>query len=140
MFIPDPGSWLWIFFHPGSGGQKAPDPGSGSVTLDFPASCKKRVGFSWASELLLNRNVRVLFICLKLECKRPFPKPDLQDKRRYRTHRTVLKQSDFFWPFQCRLMSEGEYGRIVRNSMVEALWQDCDTRAKSVGDMAASVR
>jgi hypothetical protein len=46
----------------------------------------------------------------------------------------------FFGPFQCRLMSEGEYGRIVRNSMVEALWQDCDTRAKSVGDMAASVR
>ena len=37
-------------------------------------------------------------------------------------------------------MCEGDYGRIVRNAMVEALWQDCDTRAKSVGDMAASVR
>jgi hypothetical protein len=32
------GSWLWIFFHPGSEsripGQKAPDPVSGSATLD----------------------------------------------------------------------------------------------------------
>ena len=32
--------------------------------------------------------------------------------------------------FQSRLMGEGDEGRVVRNSMVEALWVDCDTRAK----------
>ena len=37
-------------------------------------------------------------------------------------------------------MCEGEYGRVVRNALVEALWLDCDTRAKSVGDMASSAR
>ncbi len=42
MFIPDPGPWLWIFFHRGSRiripdpkrVKKAPDPGSGSATPD----------------------------------------------------------------------------------------------------------
>ena len=29
-------------------------------------------------------------------------------------------------------MSEGEEGRLVRNSMVEALWVDCDNRAKVI--------
>ena len=31
---------------------------------------------------------------------------------------------------QSRLMGEGDEGRIVRNAMVEALWIDCDNRAK----------
>ena len=53
-------------------------------------------------------------------------------------------------------MSEGDSGRVVRNAMVEALWLDCDNRAKvfrvlrllelhiytmqAIGDMATSVR
>ena len=53
-------------------------------------------------------------------------------------------------------MAEGDSGRAVRNSMVEALWMDCDNRAKviqrfsplmlrdfslqAIGDMATSVR
>lgn len=44
------------------------------------------------------------------------------------------------WMLSTRLMNEGEYGRSTRNAMVEALWQDCDQRAKSIGDMAASAR
>jgi cytochrome b pre-mRNA-processing protein 3 len=44
------------------------------------------------------------------------------------------------WMLCARLMNEGDYGRIVRNSVVEALWQDCDQRAKSIGDMASSAR
>lgn len=44
------------------------------------------------------------------------------------------------WMLSSRLMNEGEYGRSTRNAMVEALWQDCDQRAKSIGDMAASAR
>lgn len=44
------------------------------------------------------------------------------------------------WMLSSRLMNEGDYGRIVRNSMVEALWQDCDGRAKNLADMASSVR
>jgi hypothetical protein len=40
MFILDPGTWFWIFSHPGSeikGTKKhrIPDPGSGSATLSF---------------------------------------------------------------------------------------------------------
>ena len=37
-------------------------------------------------------------------------------------------------------MSEGEEGRIVRNSLVEALWADCENRAKAIGDMSLSAR
>jgi len=44
------------------------------------------------------------------------------------------------WLLGARLMAEGDSGRVVRNSMVEALWMDCDNRAKAIGDMATSVR
>jgi len=44
------------------------------------------------------------------------------------------------WLLGARVMRDGDYGRLVRNAMVEALWQDCDIRAKSVADMAASMR
>ena len=44
------------------------------------------------------------------------------------------------WLLGSRLMGEGDEGRIVRNSMVEALWVDCDTRAKALGDMSSSTR
>jgi len=44
------------------------------------------------------------------------------------------------WLLGARVMNDGDYGRVVRNSMVEALWQDCDNRAKSIGDMATSTR
>jgi len=44
------------------------------------------------------------------------------------------------WLVGSRLMTEGEEGRIVRNSMVEALWVDCDTRAKALGDMSTGTR
>jgi len=44
------------------------------------------------------------------------------------------------WMIGARLMSEGDPGRMVRNSMVEALWMDCDNRAKAVADMASSMR
>lgn len=44
------------------------------------------------------------------------------------------------WMLAVRLMEEGKEGRSVRNYMVEALWQDCDARAKLVGDMAATTR
>jgi len=44
------------------------------------------------------------------------------------------------WMLSCRLMEEGDYGRQTRNAIVEALWLDCDLRAKSIGDMPASMR
>jgi len=44
------------------------------------------------------------------------------------------------WMLSARLMQEGDYGREVRNAMVEALWQDCESRAKSIGEMATSIR
>jgi len=44
------------------------------------------------------------------------------------------------WLMGARLMQEGDAGRMVRNSMVEALWADCENRAKAIGDLAASLR
>merc|ERR1719342_1181405 len=44
------------------------------------------------------------------------------------------------WLLGSRLMGEGDEGRIVRNAMVEALWIDCDNRAKALGDMSSSTR
>ena len=44
------------------------------------------------------------------------------------------------WLVGSRLMAEGDQGRLVRNSMVEALWMDCENRAKAIGDMSLSAR
>jgi len=44
------------------------------------------------------------------------------------------------WMLSVRLMEEGPLGRSLRNFVVEALWQDCDSRAKLVGDMSGSSR
>jgi len=44
------------------------------------------------------------------------------------------------WILGARLMKEGDAGRLVRNSMVEALWTDCENRAKAIGDLASSLR
>jgi len=44
------------------------------------------------------------------------------------------------WLLGVRLMAEGDQGRLVRNSMVEALWVDCENRAKAIGDMSLSAR
>jgi len=44
------------------------------------------------------------------------------------------------WLMGARLMQEGDAGRMVRNSMVEALWTDCENRAKAIGDLATSLR
>ena len=37
------------------------------------------------------------------------------------------------WMLMARLMNEGEKGRLVRNAVVEALWQDVDFRSKQLG-------
>jgi len=44
------------------------------------------------------------------------------------------------WMLSARLMTEGEYGRTTRNAIIEALWQDCDQRAKSISDLPSSIR
>jgi len=44
------------------------------------------------------------------------------------------------WMLSVRLMEEGPLGRSLRNFVVEALWMDCDARAKLVGDMSSSAR
>lgn len=44
------------------------------------------------------------------------------------------------WMLSVRLMEEGPLGRSLRNFVVEALWVDCDGRAKLVGDMSSSAR
>lgn len=37
------------------------------------------------------------------------------------------------WMLSVRLMAVGEDGRIVRNGMMEALWNDVPTRVKYLG-------
>nr|XP_045597589.1 ubiquinol-cytochrome-c reductase complex assembly factor 1-like [Procambarus clarkii] len=44
------------------------------------------------------------------------------------------------WMLMVRLMAEGEEGRYTRNSLIEALWEDCDARSKKLGSLAQSVR
>lgn len=38
-----------------------------------------------------------------------------------------------------RAMAEGDSGRIVRNSMVEAMWKDVELRTKKLGDIRRRV-
>ncbi len=44
------------------------------------------------------------------------------------------------WMVGARIMEEGADGRIVRNSMFKALWEDCDTKSKQLEGALASAR
>ncbi|KAG0725018.1 Ubiquinol-cytochrome-c reductase complex assembly factor 1 [Chionoecetes opilio] len=44
------------------------------------------------------------------------------------------------WMLMVRLMAEGEEGRFTRNAMLEAMWQDCETRSKKLGASSLSIR
>ncbi|CAL4085870.1 unnamed protein product, partial [Meganyctiphanes norvegica] len=44
------------------------------------------------------------------------------------------------WMMMVRLMDEGEEGRFIRNSLVEAMWEDVDHRSKKLGASNASAR
>ncbi len=37
------------------------------------------------------------------------------------------------WMLMARLMNEGENGRLVRNGLVEAMWEDVDFKSKHLG-------
>lgn len=37
------------------------------------------------------------------------------------------------WMLMARLMQEGDDGRLVRNALVEAMWDDVDFRSKNLG-------
>lgn len=44
------------------------------------------------------------------------------------------------WMVAVRLMQEGEEGKIVRNSMVKAMWEDCDEKSKKLEGALSSAR
>ena len=44
------------------------------------------------------------------------------------------------WLLACRLMCEGDEGRLVRNSMIKAMWEDVETRSKKLEGALASAR
>jgi len=44
------------------------------------------------------------------------------------------------WMLSARLMQEGEEGRIVRNSLLKAMWEDCDAKTKKLEGALASAR
>ncbi|KAK2580873.1 hypothetical protein KPH14_005945 [Odynerus spinipes] len=44
------------------------------------------------------------------------------------------------WMLMVRYMAEGKYGKIARNSLVEAMWTDVNTRSKLIGRISASIR
>jgi len=44
------------------------------------------------------------------------------------------------WLLAARLMDEGEQGRVVRNSMLKAMWEDVDVRSKKLEGALSSAR
>jgi len=46
----------------------------------------------------------------------------------------------YVWMLMARVMNEGENGRLVRNAIVEAMWQDVDYRSKQLGETSSSLR
>ncbi|XP_015190358.1 PREDICTED: ubiquinol-cytochrome-c reductase complex assembly factor 1 [Polistes dominula] len=44
------------------------------------------------------------------------------------------------WMLMVRFMAEGKYGKIARNTLVEAMWDDVDVRSKKLGEMSSSIR
>ncbi|XP_014602300.1 PREDICTED: ubiquinol-cytochrome-c reductase complex assembly factor 1 isoform X1 [Polistes canadensis] len=44
------------------------------------------------------------------------------------------------WMLMVRFMAEGKYGKIARNTLVEALWDDVEMRSKKLGEMSSSIR
>jgi len=46
----------------------------------------------------------------------------------------------YVWMLMVRVMNEGEKGRLVRNAIVEAMWQDIDYRSKQLGETSSSLR
>ncbi|KAF7408776.1 hypothetical protein HZH68_003698 [Vespula germanica] len=44
------------------------------------------------------------------------------------------------WMLMVRFMAEGKYGKIARNALVEALWDDVEVRSKKLGKMNPSIR
>jgi len=45
----------------------------------------------------------------------------------------------YVWMLMARVMNEGENGRLVRNAIVEAMWQDVDYRSKQLGVLNYSI-
>jgi cytochrome b pre-mRNA-processing protein 3 len=37
------------------------------------------------------------------------------------------------WMLMARLMNEGEKGRLLRNAVVEAMWEDVEAKSKRLG-------
>lgn len=37
------------------------------------------------------------------------------------------------WMLMARLMQEGEEGRLIRNALVEAMWEDVDLKSRQLG-------
>lgn len=44
------------------------------------------------------------------------------------------------WMLGARVMHEGDDGRVVRNAMFQALWEDCDAKSKKLEGALASAR
>jgi hypothetical protein len=44
------------------------------------------------------------------------------------------------WMLAARIMHEGDEGRIVRNAMFTALWEDCEAKTKKLEGALASAR
>lgn len=55
-------------------------------------------------------------------------------------HSWFIVRSLHVWMLMVRLMNEGDNGRLVRNALVEAMWEDVEFKSKKIGETAASVR
>lgn len=48
-------------------------------------------------------------------------------------HSWFIVRSLHVWMLMARLMHEGESGRLVRNALVEAMWEDVEVKSKHLG-------
>jgi hypothetical protein len=44
------------------------------------------------------------------------------------------------WMLSVRLMELGDEGKIIRNALIKAMWEDCDTKSKKLEGALGSAR
>ncbi|XP_057371944.1 ubiquinol-cytochrome-c reductase complex assembly factor 1-like [Daphnia carinata] len=88
-------------------------------------SISRSVGYKLYESLEEHVNHNVFFKYLKMEDT---------------FHSWFIVRGLHVWMLMVRLMNEGDNGRLVRNALVEAMWEDVEFKSKQIGETAASVR
>jgi len=98
----------------------------------------KKMGFTDTPKSMLKAAGYLMFIKIadEVDYKNFFKHCNLPDT--FASWFTVMELH--IWLLSARLMEDGDEGRLVRNSMIQAMWQDCDTRSKKLEGVLSSAR